>query len=102
MNRRLSQAFSVALLALCLGGPGRAADDPDTRFQLRSATFKNHTTMPISTIHTILATNGANICSLDGSVGGNTSPDLSWTNAPPETRSFAVIAFDTTASFTHW
>jgi len=110
MNTMLNDAFSVArhgsfaafALALSLSGPVRAGDDSDSRFQLRSATFKNHTTLPISTIHTIANASGVNLCSLDGSVGGNLSPELSWTNAPPETRTFAVIAFDTTASFTHW
>jgi Raf kinase inhibitor-like YbhB/YbcL family protein len=46
--------------------------------------------------------NGSNTCSLDGSPGGNQSPELSWTNAPPHTASFVVTLFDTTASFTHW
>jgi Raf kinase inhibitor-like YbhB/YbcL family protein len=46
--------------------------------------------------------NGSNVCSADGSPGGNESPDLSWRHAPHNTRSFVVIAFDVTASFAHW
>jgi hypothetical protein len=40
--------------------------------------------MPISTIHNILV-NNKNVCSIDGSPGGNQSPELSWTGAPPRT-----------------
>ena len=70
-------------------------------FTVSSATFANDTIMPISTIHNIVV-NGANACSVDGSPGGNQSPDLFWTGAPPQTKTFAVIAYDTTAAFTHW
>jgi Raf kinase inhibitor-like YbhB/YbcL family protein len=34
--------------------------------------------------------------------GGNLSPELTWSNAPHETRSFTVTMYDATASFTHW
>ena len=46
--------------------------------------------------------NGSNTCSIDGSPGGNQSPELSWTGAPAGTVSFVVTAYDTTAAFTHW
>lgn len=70
-------------------------------FQLTSSTFANNTTMPISTINNIVA-NAVNVCSVDGSPGGNQSPELSWTNAPHRTRTFVVVAYDVTAAFTHW
>jgi Raf kinase inhibitor-like YbhB/YbcL family protein len=70
-------------------------------FQLSSTTFANDTTLPISMIFND-AVNDVNICSIDGSTGGNQSPELSWTNVPPHTASFVVTLFDTTASFTHW
>jgi hypothetical protein len=56
--------------------------------------------MPISMIFNLLQ-NDSNVCSFE-SVGGNQSPELSWTHAPHATRSFVVIAYDTTAAFTHW
>lgn len=44
----------------------------------------------------------SNVCSIDGSPGGNQSPELSWTGIPAGTASFVVTAYDTTAAFTHW
>jgi Raf kinase inhibitor-like YbhB/YbcL family protein len=46
--------------------------------------------------------NGLNGCGLNGEIGQDQSPQLSWTDAPHGTHSFAVIAFDVTAGFTHW
>jgi len=71
------------------------------RFQLTSSTFTDKGTMPISTINNIVQ-NGVNVCSIDGSAGGNESPELAWTNAPARTESFAVVTYDVTAAFTHW
>jgi Raf kinase inhibitor-like YbhB/YbcL family protein len=68
---------------------------------LRSKTFQNNETLPLSTIFDYQS-NGANICSPDGSLGGDASPELSWSNAPHDTRSFVVTAFDATAGVTHW
>jgi Raf kinase inhibitor-like YbhB/YbcL family protein len=71
------------------------------QFELTSTTFQNDTTLPLSTIHNIIV-HRSNGCSLDGSPGGNQSPELSWTDAPPQTASFVVTTYDTTANFTHW
>jgi len=68
-------------------------------FQLTSTTFENNTTLPLSAINNFTA-NGSNVCTVDGSPGGNQS--LSWTKASPRTVSFVVVAYDTTAAFTHW
>jgi phosphatidylethanolamine-binding protein (PEBP) family uncharacterized protein len=70
-------------------------------FQLGSTTFANNTTLPISAINNIVM-NNVNVCSIDGSPGGNQSLELSWTGAPPGARSFVVTTYDLTASFTHW
>jgi Raf kinase inhibitor-like YbhB/YbcL family protein len=43
-----------------------------------------------------------NTCSVNGAPGGNQSPELSWTGAPRNTRTFVVVAYDETAAFTHW
>jgi hypothetical protein len=75
--------------------------DQDRRFQVSSTTFENNTTLPISAINNIQY-EGSNVCSIDGSAGGDESPELSWTNAPRGTKSFVVIAFDTVAGVTHW
>jgi Raf kinase inhibitor-like YbhB/YbcL family protein len=78
-----------------------APDWQHHHFEVSSTTFKNNTTLPLSMIHNILV-KGSNVCSVDGRPGGNESPELSWRNAPRDTRSFVVMAFDVTASFTHW
>jgi hypothetical protein len=58
----------------------------DGKFRLSSTTFANKATLPLSTIHNILE-NGVNICSINGSPGGNQSPELSWTSPPRVTLS---------------
>jgi Raf kinase inhibitor-like YbhB/YbcL family protein len=63
------------------------------RFRVTSSTFSNGETLPLSTVY--------NQCAAYPG-GGNRSPELSWTNAPHHTRSFIVVCYDVTASFTHW
>jgi Raf kinase inhibitor-like YbhB/YbcL family protein len=70
-------------------------------FELHSATFNNDGTPPLSMILNNQS-NGVNTCTASGDAGGDQSPELFWTGAPPDTRSFVVVLFDTTASFTHW
>ena len=78
------------------------AQDRGHPFQLRSRTFDNNTFLPISAIHNIIdPKTGKNVCSIDGSPGGDKSPELSWTGVPSGTSSFVVITFDT-LGFTHW
>jgi phosphatidylethanolamine-binding protein (PEBP) family uncharacterized protein len=69
------------------GGNGRK------EFSVSSSTFTNGGTLPLITVW--------NQCS--NYPGGNDeSPELSWTNVPRRTESFVVVAYDVTASFTHW
>ena len=63
------------------------------RFQVTSTTFSDGGTLPLGTVY--------NQCPAYPG-GGNRSPELSWTNAPRHTVTFIVIAYDVTASFTHW
>jgi len=90
--------LSLSLFAAAQGSGTRAAANT---FQLSSTTFTNGATLPLSMINNNIV-NGSNTCSLDGSPGGNQSPELSWTSAPRRTASFVVTAYDTTAAFTHW
>jgi Raf kinase inhibitor-like YbhB/YbcL family protein len=90
--------FSLTLSAAAQSGT-HAPDS--TGFQLSSTTFANDTTLPINMINNITV-NGYNSCSIDGSAGGNESPELSWNNAPRGTTSFVVTLYDDTAAFTHW
>ncbi len=70
-------------------------------FVVTSRTFQNDTTLPLSTIFNNV-TNGVNGCTPSGAIGGNASPQLSWTPGPQGTRTYAVVLFDETANFTHW
>jgi len=95
--------WSVLTISL-VGLPNRVraqSDDDGHRFRVSSSTFANGTTLPISAINNIIS-NGVNVCSIDGSAGGNQSPALSWRNAPQRTRTFVVVVYDVTAAFTHW
>jgi len=97
-----STCFVIFLVAALPSQAGAQTKGPLTvPFQLTSSTFADKTTMPISTINNIIV-NNVNVCSMDGSPGGNQSPELSWTNVPLGTQSFVVVAYDVTAAFTHW
>ncbi|MFZ0629842.1 MAG: YbhB/YbcL family Raf kinase inhibitor-like protein [Acidobacteriaceae bacterium] len=70
-------------------------------FRLNSAEFSNDSTLPLSTILNNQV-NGVNTCTANGAAGYDESPELSWSGAPRGTRSFVVVLYDVTASFTHW
>jgi Raf kinase inhibitor-like YbhB/YbcL family protein len=74
---------------------------PQDGFQLHSPAFQSNGTPPLSAILNEPA-NGVNACTASGAAGGDRSPELYWTDAPPNTASFVVVLYDTTASFTHW
>jgi len=76
-------------------------DREECKFRLTSETFENDTTLPPSMIYNYVQ-NGLNVCGLNGQIGQDQSPELSWKDAPEGTHSFAVIAFDVTGGFTHW
>jgi Raf kinase inhibitor-like YbhB/YbcL family protein len=64
---------------------------PTASFTVRSTTFKNEKTMPLSMVYRGSGCNGRDM-----------SPQLQWTGAPKKTKSFAVLMLDTTAIFWHW
>jgi len=102
----MKKAILVAGLALfslsAIWAQGTVSGDGEERkFKLTSETFENDTTLPPSMIYNYVQ-NGLNVCGLNGQIGQDQSPEFSWRDAPRDTRSFAVVAFDVTASFTHW
>lgn len=94
----------LLLLSLSLSAAAQSSatqGDGPRSFRLSSTTFTNGETLPLSTIYNDIV-NGSNACSLNGSPGGDESPELSWTKAPRGTASFVVTLYDKTAAFTHW
>jgi Raf kinase inhibitor-like YbhB/YbcL family protein len=87
------QSFAPALVA---AGTNSHAGQSNWQhgFAVTSAQFENDTTIPQVSIFNGTA---GNVCT-----GGDESPELSWTNPPFGTQSFAVMTYDVTASFTHW
>ncbi len=74
---------------------------PQNGFQLHSPEFDNYGTPPLAMILNE-PSNGVNVCTASGAAGGDQSPQLFWTDAPPNTASYAVVLYDVTAGFTHW
>ena len=97
--RLFAAGLTIALSATVVFAQN--TDAADNALRLTSKTFENGQTFPLSMINNMVA-NGMNACSINGAPGGNQSPQLSWSGAPYGTRTFAVIMFDVTASFTHW
>lgn len=84
-------------VVLASGAPVAQAQDWGHDFRLSSTTFENGAKqLPLVMIYPLTS------CTSNGSVGLDQSPELSWTDAPRHTRSFVVIMYDVTASFTHW
>ena len=104
--KTLSILAITAFAFLALANFASAQDSQDNKFhnkfRVSSTTFKNNSILPISAIHNITLPDGTKIgCTIDGSLGGDESPELSWKGVPRGTASFVVITFDT-LGFTHW
>jgi len=74
---------------------------PQNGFQLHSPEFENNGTPPLAMILNEQS-NGVNVCTASGAAGGDQSPELYWTDPPPNTVSYVVVLYDVTAGFTHW
>jgi Raf kinase inhibitor-like YbhB/YbcL family protein len=101
-SKHVRRALAAAVLGLTVFGSSSAWEDEHHHMTLRSKTFEDGGTLPLSMISNIPGATGANMCTASGAPGGNESPQLTWTHAPPDTRSFVVVAYDVTAQFTHW
>jgi Raf kinase inhibitor-like YbhB/YbcL family protein len=99
--RHVRSVVMAAAVATCLSGIA-GADDDDHHLRLSSTTFKDGGTLPLVTIFDSPGANGLNSCTADGSAGGDESPQLSWSHVPAHTKSFVIVTYDVTASFTHW
>lgn len=73
--------------------PTKQGGGSSHKLRITSTAFTDGGTIPLSMVW--------NQCSAYPG-GANQSPQLSWTGAPNRTRSFVVVAYDVTASFTHW
>jgi len=107
MNHYLMVSAFVSALAVT--GVGLSADEPmwaggEGKLEVTSTTFRANGALPDSMIYNFNYPNptSPNICTADGSAGGDESPQLQWAHVPKHTRSFVVVMYDTTASFTHW
>ena len=105
-KKTLSIVAIIAFAFLTLANFASAQDSQDNKFhnkfRVSSTTFKNNSILPISAIHNITLPDGTKVgCTIDGSLGGDESPELSWKGVPRGTASFVVITFDT-LGFTHW
>jgi len=103
MRTRIFASLLGLVCVVAMPLPTSFAQDRGHRFQLSSSTFDNDTFLPISAIFNMFPPNSTtNECSIDGSLGGDKSPALSWTRPRGNTRSFVVILYDETAAYTHW
>jgi Raf kinase inhibitor-like YbhB/YbcL family protein len=101
---RRAGALCVAVTGLTMSAVD--ADEPlwqgpGPTLEVTSTTFTENGPLPDSAIYNDIY-QGANICTANGAVGGDQSPQLEWSHVPPNTRSFVVVLYDTTAAFTHW
>jgi len=103
MRTRIFASLLGLVCVVAMPLPTGFAQDRGHRFQLSSSTFDNDSFLPISAIFNMFPPNSTtNECSIDGSLGGDKSPALSWTRPRGNTRSFVVILYDETAGFFHW
>ncbi len=91
----VSVAISCGLLIVPLAMPRTVDSAPMAKLTVRSNTFTDGGTLPMSTVFNSF-----------GCTGGNRSPHLAWSGGPSGTVSFALILHDpdapTGTGFYHW
>jgi Raf kinase inhibitor-like YbhB/YbcL family protein len=103
-RRRATLALAMAVTALSAASFGDEEPlwwDGGAKLVVTSDTFKQNGALPDSMIYND-APSGVNLCTANGALGADKSPQLSWKHVPPNTRSFVVVLYDPTAAFTHW
>jgi Raf kinase inhibitor-like YbhB/YbcL family protein len=80
--------ITAAMVALAVNFSTAGAEAAGV-FTLKSTTFSDGKIMPKK-----VANSTANIASNPNCVGENVSPQLSWSNVPEGTKSFAILMFD--------
>lgn len=110
MHRKSDHWRRAGMLSLAAAGlvlSAVNADEPlwqgqgQGRLEVTSTTFTRNGPLPDSAIYNDIS-QGVNLCTANGAAGGDESPQLQWAHVPPNTRSFVVVLYDTTAAFTHW
>lgn len=91
---RAEHALAAGANVLNLRAELKGLQDDEKKFRVSSTTFEDNGFIPASMV---FSGQLGSVCT-----GGNESPELSWTRAPGNVRSYAVVLFDVTASFTHW
>ena len=89
MSERMTHSIGWLILGtamLCAAGRAQAQEK---YFDLTSTTFRDGQMMPRK-----VANSRANDPQNPNCIGDNVSPQLSWVNPPPGTRSFAFLMFD--------
>lgn len=82
----MAAASGLVMASICLGGAALGAAAGSGAFTLTSSTFKDGTMMP----QKVANKNPQN----PNCVGDNVSPQLSWSNPPAGTKSFALTMVD--------
>jgi Raf kinase inhibitor-like YbhB/YbcL family protein len=94
---RTSRIVAGVLLAVC-ASTGAIAQSTGSAFTLTSPLFQDGAMLA--------QRNSGNLPGNPNCVGSNVQPPLAWTNAPPGTRSFAMIMYDpqgrTGLGVAHW
>jgi Raf kinase inhibitor-like YbhB/YbcL family protein len=102
-RRPVPAMFAVGMMAACglvWGGTARAVDHPDL-FEVTSPDFPDNGMLTEANAGTGTSPRGPWACG-----GQNISPALTWSHAPADTRSFAVVMDDPDAAMgrggNHW
>jgi phosphatidylethanolamine-binding protein (PEBP) family uncharacterized protein len=89
MSERMTHSIRWLILAIAVPCAAGSAEAQEGYFDLTSTTFKDGQMMPKK-----VANSRANDPQNPNCIGDNVSPQLSWVNPPPGTKSYAFLMFD--------